>query len=192
VFEVRQRVRYPRLQSALGLIHLRTDQGDEGPTGNEDIGQTERIGRIMILEHLLKHAIRHGFRVIQECHSAFLGACRAPLVAGGGRGLVRLPGQTCTSQRAVVVGHDRHGEAQGVTSSRAWGTPCHAVPQGGGRFYQAGRGLLGGAEPVQTPQDGDRTPRGGPGGTALSKRPMADHVPKPMMPHRFERWRSKA
>jgi len=31
----------------------------------------------MVLEHVLKHVIRRGFRVIQDCHSAFLGACRA-------------------------------------------------------------------------------------------------------------------
>ena len=61
----------------------------------------------MVLEHLLKHVIRRGLRVIQECHSAFLGACRAPLVAGGGRGLVRRSFQTCTGRRAVVVGHDQ-------------------------------------------------------------------------------------
>ena len=31
----------------------------------------------MVLEHLLQHAICRGFRVIQDCHSAFLGACHA-------------------------------------------------------------------------------------------------------------------
>jgi hypothetical protein len=36
---------------------------------------------------------------------------------------MRLPVQTCMGRRAVVVGHDRHGEAQGVTSSPAWSTP---------------------------------------------------------------------
>src|SRR5919197_2928100 len=94
-FEVRQHLRYPRLQPAWWLIHLRIDQGDERPTSDEGVGQTERIRRIMVLEHLLQHAICRGFRVIQNCHSAFLGACRAPLLAGGGRGLVRLPVQTC-------------------------------------------------------------------------------------------------
>jgi len=93
-FEVCQHVRHPRLQRAWWLIRLRTNQGDEGSTGDEGVGQTERVGRIMVLEHLLQHAICCGFRVIQDCHSAFLGAYRAPLVAGGGRGLVRLSFQT--------------------------------------------------------------------------------------------------
>src|SRR5262245_60913635 len=75
-FEVRQHVRYPRLQSAWWLIPLRRDQGDEGSTGDEGGGQTERVGRIMVLEHVLQHVIRRSFRVIQDCHSAFLGACR--------------------------------------------------------------------------------------------------------------------
>src|SRR5215510_7260182 len=34
-FEVRQQVRHPRLQCAWWRIHLRTDQGDERPTGDE-------------------------------------------------------------------------------------------------------------------------------------------------------------
>jgi len=149
-FEVRQQVRHPRLQRAWWLIHLRRDQGDEGSTGDEGVGQTERVGRIMVLEHVLQHVIRRGFRVIQDCHSAFLGACRAPLVAGGGRGVVRRPGPRRTThghpargraclgcftrslavarraasmRRAVVVGNDQHGAAQGVTGRRAWSTP---------------------------------------------------------------------
>jgi hypothetical protein len=122
-FEVRQQVRHPRLQRAWWRIHLRRDQGDEGSTSDEGGGQTERGGRIMVLEHVLQHVICRGFRVIQDCHSAFLGACRASLVAGGGRGLVRLSVQTCMGRRAVVVSHDRHGEAQGVISNPAWSTP---------------------------------------------------------------------
>ena len=31
----------------------------------------------MVLEHVLQHVIRRGFRVIQDCHSTFLGAGRA-------------------------------------------------------------------------------------------------------------------
>src|SRR5215468_11017894 len=31
----------------------------------------------MVLEHLFKHGIGRGFCVIQQCHSTFLGACRA-------------------------------------------------------------------------------------------------------------------
>src|SRR5262249_3939535 len=89
-FEVRQQVRHPRLQRALWLIQLRRDQGDEGSTGDEGVGQTELVGRIMVLKHMLQHVICRGFRVIQDCHSTFLRACRAPLVAGGGCGLVRL------------------------------------------------------------------------------------------------------
>src|SRR5262249_58410637 len=61
-FEVRQQVRYPRLLSAWCLIHLRRDQGDEGSTGDEGVGKTERMRRIMVLEHLLQHAIGRGFR----------------------------------------------------------------------------------------------------------------------------------
>src|SRR5262245_24160089 len=37
-FEVREQVRYPRLQRAWWRIHLRTDQGDEGTTGDEGEG----------------------------------------------------------------------------------------------------------------------------------------------------------
>src|SRR5262249_33419032 len=76
-FEVRQQVRHPRLQRAWWRIHLRTNQGDEGSTGDEGVGQTEHGGRIMVLEHVLQHVIRRGFRVIQDCHSTFLGAGRA-------------------------------------------------------------------------------------------------------------------
>ena len=102
------------------------------------------------LEHLLKHAIRRGFRVIQECHSAFLGTGRAPLVVGGGRGVVRRAGhrqpahdytargracrgrltkslavapRAARMRRTIVVGNDRHGKTQGVTGRRAWRTP---------------------------------------------------------------------
>jgi len=127
-------VRHPRLQRAWWLIRLRTNQGDEGSTGDEGVGQTERVGRIMVLEHLLQHAICCGFRVIQDCHSAFLGAYRAPLVAGGGRGLVRLSIQTWTGRRAVVVGHDQQvrrrvslaavrGAPRDTRGLRAVGTP---------------------------------------------------------------------
>jgi hypothetical protein len=64
VFEVRQHVRHYRLKSSAGLITLRADQGDERPTGNQAVGQTEGVRRTMIVEHLLQHAIRRGFRVI--------------------------------------------------------------------------------------------------------------------------------
>src|SRR5438132_140233 len=58
----------------------------------------------MILEHLFEHGIRRGFSVIQECHSAFLGAYRAPLVAGGGCGVVRRPGPRRTAHGYFVRG----------------------------------------------------------------------------------------
>jgi hypothetical protein len=105
-FEVRQQVRHPRLQRAWWRIHLRRDQGDEGSTGDEGVGQTERVGRIMVLEHVLQHVIRRGFRVIQECHSAFLGACCACSWLEEGVGSC-ASFQTCTGRRAVVVGHDQ-------------------------------------------------------------------------------------
>src|SRR5207245_8513432 len=51
---------------------LRTDQGDERATGNEGMGQTKRLRRTMVLQHLFEHGIRRGFRLIHECHIAFL------------------------------------------------------------------------------------------------------------------------
>ena len=128
-FEVRQQVRHPRLQRAWWRIHLRTNQGDESSTGDEGVGQTERGGRIMVLEHVLKHVIRRGFRVIQDCHSAFLGACRASLVAGGGCGLVRLPVQTCADRSVVAMERDQRGAVQDVHGRCACRTPEQAVPQ---------------------------------------------------------------
>jgi hypothetical protein len=47
------------------------------------VGQTERLRRTMVLQHLFEHSIRRGFRVIQECHSAFLGAGRASRMVEG-------------------------------------------------------------------------------------------------------------
>jgi hypothetical protein len=93
------------------------------------------VGPIMVLEHLLKHAIRRGFRVIQQCHSTFLGGCPALLVAGRGRawdasprpwsrcpllhraagGHACLPGPTWAGRRVVVVGRDQHDAVQDVS-----------------------------------------------------------------------------
>src|SRR5262252_9186441 len=73
-------MRHDRLQSAARLVEVRTDPGDERSTGDQGVGQTERLLRTMVLEHLLEHAIRRGFCVLQACHSAFLGTCRVPLV----------------------------------------------------------------------------------------------------------------
>src|SRR5262249_22749472 len=78
------------------LVPLRTDQGDECSTGNEGIGQTERLRRTMVLQHLFEHGIRRGFRLIQECHSAFLGACRASrLLEEGVPGTPHTPPGRC-------------------------------------------------------------------------------------------------
>ena len=60
----------------------------------------------MVLEHLLQHAICRGFRVIQDCHSAFLGAAVPCSWLEEGVGSC-ASFQTCTGRRAVVVGHDQ-------------------------------------------------------------------------------------
>jgi hypothetical protein len=50
VFEVRQHVRHYRLERTACLITLRADQGDERPTGDQGVGQTEGVRHTMIVE----------------------------------------------------------------------------------------------------------------------------------------------
>jgi hypothetical protein len=64
------------------------------------------------------------------------------------------------------VGGHREGHSQAWPALRIQGRGLIAT------FlfrFQAGWGLRGGAKQVQTSQDSDCTPRGGPGGTALPK-----------------------
>src|SRR5215470_16887881 len=93
------------------------------------MGQTERLRRTMVLQHLFEHGIRRGFCLIHECHSAFLGAGRASrMLEEGVPGTphptpgrcamccsaprmehARLPVQTGADRSMVVVERDQRG-----------------------------------------------------------------------------------
>jgi hypothetical protein len=105
---------------------LCSDEGQEETvteviTLNKNSQRIEHLGLTLAeANQLLSTLQRH---LLQHQVDTFLGAYRAPLVAGGGRGLMRLPVQTCPGRCTVVVSSDRHGQTQGVTGRCSWRTP---------------------------------------------------------------------